>query len=303
MSRALAHIRTEPSPPDLDVIVWDSLQSGVPLPYEVGRPEEHVPQGLGQLRSGPVRSLFDPLEGTLTMLDLETATAAHWLPDGSRPTERDRAAPLQGILNWWLSARGCTTVHGATLGTDSGAVILMGPSGAGKSTTALSCIEDGFYCLGDDLCALSMGEMVVAHSIYCSVKVFEHNLRHFPAFASSITNRDGLETEKAIAYLDEWRPQSLCHSLPAAAAIVLGEKGLAEPVLEHISPARALQQLAPATFLNFPGHGAAALAGLRELVTRVPCYRLGLAARHAENARALRQLIERHPAAMRESRP
>lgn len=302
MSRAMAHNRIEPRKPDLEVIVWDSEQSGVALPPEVGQPREHQMHGLGQLQPGSIRSLFDPWEGTLTMLDLETSTAVHWLPDASQPTERDRAAPLQAIFNWWLPTRGCTIVHGATLGTDDGAVILLGPSGAGKSTTALSCIEAGFVSIGDDLCAVtSDGAGLVVHSIYCSIKILQHNLKHYPAYAAHVTNPGSLEREKAIVYLDGWRPESLRRSLPARAAVLLLEKGLPDPVIEPITPARALQQLAPATFLNFPGHGQAELAGLRDLVSRVPCYRMGLAADHPQNARALADLIARQPATEQEA--
>ena len=292
MARALAHNRIEPCEPELDVIIWDSATSGVALPPEVGRPYDHQPRGLGQLQQGPVRSLFDPDEGTLTMLDLASKEAVHWLPDAAQQTERERAAPLQTLLRWWLPSQGLTVVHAASVGTEDGAVVLLGDSGAGKSTTSLSCLEAGFAYIGDDLCALSLGAEVIAHSLYCSAKLYEHNVRRFPRFRELVINPIRLaETEKAIAYLDAWDGGVMRRSLPVRAIILLQGKGLPAPVINPLWPARALHTLMPKAYRDFPGQGKTELAGLTRVLARVPCFTMQLASDFALNAEALRELI------------
>src|SRR5262249_4706755 len=48
---ALAHSVAEPvGLPDLDVAVWDSARSGVPLPGAAGLPADHTPYGLARVR-------------------------------------------------------------------------------------------------------------------------------------------------------------------------------------------------------------------------------------------------------------
>jgi hypothetical protein len=276
----------------LRVTIWDSAGSRLPLPAEVGLPSDHTQRGLGDLQvKGRFQSLFDE-DGGLTLLDFERKTAINWLPDAGRLSERQRAAPLQALLSWWLPAQGRTVVHAAALGTSAGAVLLTGNSHAGKSTTALACLDAGFFYLGDDLCALTVAETVTAHSLYCSAKVFEHNLARFQDFATVVTNPANLGTEKAIGYISDWRPEILKRSLPVRAAVILAQKGLPAPVLNPITSMKALRAIAPGTFFNLPGSGKQELAGLAAVLARVPCYELSLASDLGANPVVLRRLLE-----------
>jgi hypothetical protein len=179
------------------------------------------------------------------------------------------------------------------VGTEEGAVVLLGDSGAGKSTTSLSCLEEGFAYIGDDLCALSLGgDEVTAHSLYCSAKLYEHNVVRFPRFRELVINPVRLsETEKAIAYLDARDGGVLRRSLPVRAIILLQGKGLPAPVIDPLSPARALQILMPKAYRDFPGQGKTELAGLTRVLAHVPCFTMQLASELRLNAEALRQLI------------
>ncbi|MPZ48112.1 MAG: hypothetical protein GEU75_02165 [Dehalococcoidia bacterium] len=201
MMRAFVHVRgAVDQTPDLDVTVWDSVQSGQPLPPEVGPLAHHVRRGLGQIQQdGGVLSLFEGMDHGLSMLDLATRTGVYWVPDAQDMAEGDRAAPLRTLLNWWLPDAGRTVVHAGALGTVDGALLLFGKSGAGKSTTSLACVEDGFYYLGDDFCALTLEPEVVVHSLYCSGKVYERHIEELPAFGRLVTNADSLTTEKGLA--------------------------------------------------------------------------------------------------------
>jgi len=294
MLPAMAHAVTpRASAPDLDVAVWDSAQSGVALPTAAGIPADHTPFAFSRVpRRGSVQSLFDPWSCSLTALDLARGVAVHWLPDAARPLDAVRSAPLQALLNWWLAARGRAAVHGAGVSAAGSAVLLLGPSGSGKSTAALACVEAGFGYLGDDLCAVVLEPEPFVHAVYGSAKLVERDLERFPGLASCVVNPERGPSDKAIAYLDRRGPGVVERGRPLRATIVLGAKGLASPEILPLSPAAALRAIAPGTFMNFFGHGQSELAALARLVTRVPCYRMGLAHDIDANTAALRALLE-----------
>jgi hypothetical protein len=293
MTRAFVHVRSQAQIPALNVLVWDSLRSGVTLPPEVGPLTFHVRRGLGQVQQeGSVLSLFEGMDQGLSMLDSQSHRAIYWLPDAERLAEGDRAAPLRTILNWFLPGEGRTVVHAAALATRSGAVLLFGRSGSGKSTTALACIEAGFAYLGDDFCALTMDGDVTVHSLYCSGKVYERHLAELRAFAPLVTNMSALASEKAIGYLAGENGAVVEESARVCAVVMLTGKGAPEPRLQRIAPAKALLGVAPSTMLNLPGPAGSQLAGFAELVRRVPCYEMELAGDIRVNPEALRALLD-----------
>jgi hypothetical protein len=293
MLPAMAHAEIEATaPPDLDVSVWDSATSGVPLPVAAGRPADHTPHGLSRVRQrDDVLSFFDPLSCTLTALDVARWRAVHWIPNATDPPDSARPAPLQALMNWWLPARGRAVVHGSGVGTAAGGVLLLGSSDSGKSTTALACVEAGFSYLGDDLCAVTLDPRPTLHSVYCSAKILDADLGRFARFADHVVNPDRRMPQKAIAYLNGWGPDIVRRQLPLRAAVVLAGRGRPAPELERLTPGKALLAVAPGIFLNFPGHDKLELAALAKLVTRVPCYRMELAADLRANPEALRRLL------------
>ena len=292
MTRAFAHILSNSdAQPDLDVVVWDSIDSGIPLPSEVGPLQHHVRRGLGQIQqSGNVLSLFEGMDHGLSMLDLEARRAVYWVPDADHLAEGDRAAPLRTILNWWLPSEGRTVLHAGALATGDGAVLLFGKSGAGKSTTSLACVEDGFDYLSDDFCALTLEPEVVVHSLYCSGKVYEHHIQELPAFGALVTNPDSLDTEKAIGFLGDG-VGSVKLNAPVRAVVMITAKGMMQPVIQPVSRAIALRGVAPSTMLNLPGPAGSQLASMAKLVNRVPCFAMQLASDVSANPPALRQLL------------
>jgi hypothetical protein len=293
MTRAFAHVRSEPRAPLLDLTVWDSAGSGVTLPVEAGSLASHVRRGLGQVQQeGTVLSLFEGMDQGLSMLDLGSRTGLYWLPDAGNPAEGDRAAPLRTILNWFLPTEGRMVVHAAALATPAGAVLLFGKSGSGKSTTALACVQAGFAYLGDDFCALTMDDAITVHCLYCSGKTFERHLDDLPGFASLVTNPDRVATEKAIGYLDRANGVVIATNAKVRAAVILAGKGACAPQIERITPARALRSVAPSTMLNLPGPAGSQLAGFAALARRVPCFEMHLAEDIQANPQALRLLLQ-----------
>jgi hypothetical protein len=297
MMRAFRHVITSAGgelPPD--VTVWDEAGSGVPLPPEIGSASDHRAIGLGRLADdGDVVSFYDTDSGSLSFLDRAQGRALLWISDASVLAERHRAAPLQTILTWWLPLQGRPVVHAAAVGTEAGAVLLCGASGSGKSTTALACLRDGFAYLSDDLCAVTIGEGVMVHSLYCTGKLFSHHLADFPAFADVVSNPQSLATEKAIAYLTEDRSAKVGGSLPLRAAIVVASKVEGSPALRRVPPLKVLLAIGPSTLHSFPGFGREGFAGQAAILARVPCFEMDLSRDIEANPKALRTLLERAP--------
>jgi hypothetical protein len=293
MMRAFEHVRLPAdAETDLEVTVWDSVQSGVDVPIEDGPLAAYDKRGATLYRrEGPYLALSNMFTLGLNLIDTRTNTAYSWLRDGANLSEGDRSVPLRALMSYWLADAGGTPVHGAALGSPWGAVLLMGDSGSGKSTTSLACAEAGFEYMADDFSAVSFeGDGVTVHSLYCSAKIFAHNLPKLPAFAAIVANPGQLETEKAVGFLTE-RGAVNSRSMAVKAAVVLASKAAGPPSIKRISPAKAFLALAPNTAVYFAELGSEQLAKLRMLVSRVPCYEMQLSDDLEANPEALRALL------------
>jgi hypothetical protein len=80
-----------------------------------------------------------------------------------------------------LHQRGILALHGSTVKVDDACVVFLGRSGMGKSTLATVLSRRGYPCLGDDVCAVSIGEDGVpnAAAAYPQAKLWLDSLRHF----------------------------------------------------------------------------------------------------------------------------
>ncbi len=121
-----------------------------------------VPAGLGELASRTAR--FEALPGRLLF---KTRTIANYLVEGGR---RILIEPKPGAGRWELGnlllgavtggvliQRGTLALHGCSLETPDGAVIVCGPSGAGKSTLAMLLLDRGFRILDDNIAPIVFG--------------------------------------------------------------------------------------------------------------------------------------------------
>lgn len=83
--------------------------------------------------------------------------------DGERRCLKGHPAPsaqasslLPGLV--MSRVRDFTVLHGAVLGSASGALAISGPSGAGKTTLAQALLKEGWSYLSDDFCPLSRAD-------------------------------------------------------------------------------------------------------------------------------------------------
>ncbi len=80
-----------------------------------------------------------------------------------------------------LHQRGILALHGSTIQVDDGCVVFLGKSGMGKSTLATALVRRGYVSLGDDVCAVSIGDDDVPYAApaYPQAKLWRDSLHHF----------------------------------------------------------------------------------------------------------------------------
>lgn len=277
LERSFRHLASAaPVEPTLTVNLWDSESS-----------RTEPPPMLGELidadESGPMHYYEqDGVQAmgrwrTLSVLDRNDGQAWFWSPAVTAMASWDWAAPLRGILHWWLGQHAVLQVHGGAVGTTEGGVLVVGRGGSGKSTTALSCLAAGLRYAGDDFVAITTRPEPTVHSLYCSGKLDAEHLERFPRLQHAVANPVRRPGEKAIVYVDRAFPGSPVQGFPLRAVliprVVAGEP---ESRLSPVPSSAALAALAPSTIFQLYPPQATALAEMAALVRSVPCFSLEL---------------------------
>ena len=80
-----------------------------------------------------------------------------------------------------LHQRGLLVLHGSTVKVGDGCVSFLGRSGVGKSTLATELSRRGYACLGDDVCAVTIGDDGVPYAVstYPQAKLWSRSLGYF----------------------------------------------------------------------------------------------------------------------------
>ena len=133
-------------------------------------------------------------------------------------------------------------------------MLVAGPSGSGKSTTTLACLEAGLGYLGDDYVLLDVDEPSV-HSLYSTAKLEPDNLHRFPELAPLVANPDRLDSQKAMLFLHEHRPEQLVLHAPVGAILLPRIAHTSRTTLAPAPASAAMSALAPTTLFQLPGYG------------------------------------------------
>jgi hypothetical protein len=290
MTRALSHLACSDAPDahgrKLTVLLWDEASTGV---RAAGLRPGTESASMELFRSRATVGLHQPVERILSVLDRRSDTAVWWTPDAQALPYWERGAPLLRVLHWWMSEHGRQVVHGATVGTGDGGVLLVGPGGSGKSSTALASLQSGLRYVGDDYVLVEVGPPVVSHSLYNSAKLHPGQAERFPSLLGQARAQN---EEKVLAFMDECLPDRMVSSLPLLAVMVPKVVGTTRTTFEPMSRAQGLSAVAPSTILQLQGAGEGTLTTLASLLRAVPCYRLALGTDLGEIPKVLRGLIE-----------
>jgi hypothetical protein len=282
--------------PDATVCVWDSASTGVPIAPFPWRADDVEADGrVAGFDGGRFRCLYrDDGAGfhAVSMFDTTTGVGYFWFADHERIHWYERAEPLRVAVHWAVAREGRFLAHASAVGTERGAVVLTGRGGAGKTTTTLASVGAGLRFVGDNYVLLALEDTggVSAHGLYGTAKLWPQTLSRLPDLEAYVATRDVAPEEKLIVDVIRYRPESIVPELPVRAVVVPEVVGHGLTALARCSPVDALLALAPATVFQLP-RSETALAGMAELVRRVPTYRLQLGAEVMDGPRALRSLL------------
>jgi hypothetical protein len=182
-------------------------------------------------------------------------------------------------LNWFLSKEGVHLMHGAAVSFNGKSILLTAKGGTGKSTTALSCFFAGMSYLGDDYVTVKSGNVITAHSIFNSTKLFPQSFYDtFPLLKDRIWNENGTdkENEKVTVFLSELYPQQVIREAPLQAIMIPVIKNVEETKIVPASKVQTMISILPATLFQLSLTKSDKMAELRSIVERTPCYFLEL---------------------------
>ncbi|CAN5682653.1 hypothetical protein BH18ACT13_BH18ACT13_10060 [soil metagenome] len=303
LSPAFAHLATSSdgsADPVLTIRLWDSASTGSPPPPRPTIPEEFASGAMFHFHEGPLRAVYEPGTEALSVLDSGSGVAWYWVSDASKIPYWDRASPMRQMLFWWLQSRGYLQVHGSSVGTSDGGVLLVGRRGSGKSVTSLSSLGSPLLFAADDYVAVSVDAPPRIVSIYSSGKLVpEQGEKLLPHLMPLASNPDRLDTEKAVIFAHQHFPSQTTAGFPLRAILVPEVRAQQrESRIFDIPRTAAFAALAPSTIVQLRTAEQEALSVMSELVRRVPSFGIELGDDTAAIPGTIADFLARHaPAA------
>ena len=275
---------------------WDTVSTGVPVPPFPWRPEDVLADGrVTGFDGGRFHCLYrDDGAGfhVVSMFDRDQRVGYFWFADAAQIHWYERAEPLRVGIHWALADERRFLAHASAVGDSRGAVVLTGKGGAGKTTTTLSSLAAGLQFVSDNYVVVALGDRgdAWAHGLYGTAKLWPQTLERLDRVAPFIERFDVADGEKLILDVTRYRPDQIAAGLPVRAVVVPEVAGAGATRLERCTPVDTLLALAPATILQLP-RTERTLAGMAELVRRVPTYRLLLGGEVSDAPAALSALL------------
>jgi hypothetical protein len=270
---------------DLTIHLWEQRTSGVPPPPPPWGRDDFLAGGRirGHVRDG-IRVTYADWARTLTVYDAARRRAYVHVTDLGGVPGWVLRAPLRNVLTWWASDRGLVFLHAAAVADARGAVVLAGPSGSGKSTTALACLADGLWLLGDDACIVDLSEAPHAFPVYRFAKLERDALARLPELEAFVVDPDAGQL-----LVD---PADVPTSGVPLRSVLLPRVGLhTDTTISPVSRRDALHTLVAASLREGEGAGGTTLASLTRLVRSVALRRIELGSSRRGVVNAVRQVL------------
>lgn len=302
---ALSHasVPDPQEPPGLDLCIWDSASTGVPL---APPPRPHADfTGRGNIwgfDSLRYKSAYQWGEGSVSVMDRGSDIAFYWVPAADNLPPWSIGSPLRGILHWWMEKNGLQLVHAAVAGDRDRGALIPGRGGSGKSSTAVACLTEGMQFVGDDYVVLGLDPEPRAHCLYATVKLHPHSLEAFPQLARSCRAVTAPGFDKVILFPEGRYREQFAESLPLSCVLRPVINGGSETTLGPASAIETERALAAETLAHLPHAGSHTLALLERVSRELPGATLLLGADRPGVAHAIRKAIASPPAPL-ESQP
>ncbi|MBF0522004.1 MAG: serine kinase [Candidatus Omnitrophica bacterium] len=279
---ALEHLATEAvDNPSLTICFFDSVSTQAVMPVFPWTKDAawqwHI-KPIGGQEDNSIKANYNFGRGILSLLDMSSNVGFYLVRDAQQIPYYEKGAPMMPILHWWMLIRGRQLTHGGAIGTEKGGVLLIGKSGSGKSTAALSSLNSGLFYAGDDYCLFSNDPEPYIHSLYSSAKVNPDNLKNLLSHMQNlVSNKDHLDSEKALLFLNEYFPDKMINGFPCRAILIPQISNLKETRLTKTSAAVILKNLVPNTIFQLNNQvlslgGEVDIKNFGNLVRQIPGY-------------------------------
>jgi hypothetical protein len=278
LTAALEHLRIEKcDSPDVTFCIWDSDSTATEMvPPPCGLDCFTDRGDIWGFNSRRIKTAFHWIEFSLNLMDLETSTGIYWVQTAKTLPYWVYASPLRTLFHWWMEKNGCQLLHAAAVGTEHGAVLITGKGGVGKSTTALSCVEAGFYYLADDYVVTRLEPEPAVYSLYSTAKLNADFIANFPDLSKFVNNSENLDQEKAVIFLQPHLKNQVLPEMPLKAIITPRITNLDDFRLTPINQ-RAIQgAMSFTTMSQLPYVGRYTHNFIGKLSARLPSYVLEL---------------------------
>lgn len=295
---ALSHALTGPvDTPGLDICLWDSAGTGVPLPPTPRRHGDFTGRGnIWGFDSARFKSAYQWGEGSVSVMDRDTNLAFYWVPATTHLPPWSMAAPIRGILHWWMEKNGLQLVHAAVVGHQNRGALIPGRGGSGKSSTAIACLADGMQFVGDDYVAIALDPEPRAHCLYATAKLHPHSLDAFPGLAGECRTETGPGFDKIILFPEGRYREQFTPSLPLTCILKPAVTGRPETALGPVRVIEIERALAAETLAHLPHAGPHTLAFLERAAASLPRAELLLGTYRPGVAAAVREALLSSPA-------
>lgn len=279
LTPALQHLEIhKPDKVDGEICIWDSASTGIEMVLPPCDRAQFTERGdFWGFNSKRIRTAFHWSDFSVNLMDLDTNRGFYWVKTTEHLPMWVFAAPLRTLFHWWMEKHQGQLLHAAAVGNARGAVIITGKGGVGKSTTALACLDDGMFYLGDDYLIIGNNPAPTVQSLYSSAKLMPGDMERFPDLAPFVVRQPHEKTyDKSVLFLFPGRREQIVSEMPVVGILTPRIDGSANHHITEISYQKILGAMSFTTISQLPYAGKYTQQFITSLIKTVPCYELTL---------------------------
>ncbi|MBN1363514.1 MAG: glycosyltransferase [Syntrophaceae bacterium] len=276
LTPALDHLRlADDSIPDLTICIWDSASTHVKMIPPPCTVDCFTDRGdIWGFNSKRFKTAFHWVEDSVNLMDLKTKIGFFWVQQTDKLPFWVVASPLRTLFHWWMEKNGCQLLHAAAVGTEQGAVLITGKGGVGKSTTALSCLQEGFYYLADDYVVVRLSPEPVVYSLYNTAKLNGDHVENFPNLSQYVKNLEKVDREKAVLFLKTPFKKKIITQMHLQAVLTPAIVNRRNSAIGYVSKREMQNALSFTTMSQLPNIGRYTYDFIGRLIDALPSYTL-----------------------------
>ena len=295
LSRAMKHIEAiEPFGDSLEIRCMESVTTGIAIPPPVWSVNDFLDRdAIRGWEAGRFRAQYSVDRKVLQLMDCQLGLGLYWVKDGENIAWWEQTFPFRQLIHWWSATRPLQLIHAGAVGFESGGVLIAGPSGSGKSTSCLSCLNSSLFYAGDDYVLVDLAhEKPFVQSLYGTAKIVPDNLHRVHWLDEWITNKESLETQKAVVYVNEMPLSKMVQRMPIRAVVLPKVSGLKDSTLTPASSMDAIKAIAPTCLFHLAGDSSQTMQKISRLTKAVPAYWLHAGTELEQIPMRITELIE-----------